>query len=333
MNSGDHTDASSPDHEPGNTTAPDTAPGGAEETPQRFEEPAGPTEEPARETERETRSRRDQVEIAAIVSVVAVLLAACGWSAIALHDLAQQSGITSWLAWGAPVIVDGPLFQSAIALVVLKRRAQNGVTVAARHRRYFWGVLAAAELVSLVGNGIHAAHVQVTPAIAAVIAGAAPIAAMAVMHGLTILIEVPRIPPAQGTPGIAPQTLTKPQSEDVNTAVAVLVPGNSPAFPNVHPSAEEPARETPHGSEANTGTGAGNGEPFPEEPADSAERDARILALRDQGLSYRDIAPKVGLSHSRVWKILDRLKTEQAARDRGTARPEDGTGVVVPFVR
>lgn len=58
-------------------------------------------------------------------------------------------------------------------------------------RRFFRLALATSELVSLIGNGAHAAKVPITAPLAALIAGAAPVAAMAVMHGLTILIEAP----------------------------------------------------------------------------------------------------------------------------------------------
>ncbi|MGW4247181.1 DUF2637 domain-containing protein, partial [Nocardia sp. NPDC004722] len=81
-------------------------------------------------------------ESVALLAVAAVSVAAFGWSAIALHGLASGAGISDWLAWGAPVIVDGPIVQAAFALVTLRRRAKVGVLVPRGTYRFFWGELA-----------------------------------------------------------------------------------------------------------------------------------------------------------------------------------------------
>jgi DNA-binding CsgD family transcriptional regulator len=217
-------------------------------------------------------------ETVALLSLAAVSIAAFFWSAIALHGVAVMSGIDSRLAWGAPVIVDGPIVQAAFSLVALNRREKIGVVVPAATRRFFWAELAAAELVSLIGNGVHAwkADGLLLPApAAAAVAGAAPIAALAVTHALTALMEVPRTPAPQATAPVARATTgdTTPKSGDTEaTPVDVAA--------------------------------------TPAEMDATAARDAEILRLHQAGLSYREIAPIVGLHHGSVGKILARLKTE-----------------------
>lgn len=298
-----------------------------QETPESGMETPHMKMETPQETPVETPARRDRVEIAALVFVVAVLVAACAWSAIALHQLAQQAGITSWLAWGAPIIVDGPLVQGAVALVVLKRKAEAGVLIETKERRYFWWMLAASELVSLVGNGAHAAHVTVTPAIAAVIAGAAPVAAMAAMHGLTILIEVL---------GRAPVSATAPQPAEIlpsDTAVSSPSPGAAQPSPAVsNPAggdAHGDAQETAAVSTPSPGDASGDAQPFPGDGEEADDRDARILALRAEGASYREIAAEVGITKGAVGKILHRL----GAPNPTDSGDQEQTDVVLQLVR
>ncbi|MCU1646393.1 MAG: hypothetical protein JWN03_6668 [Nocardia sp.] len=290
-------------------------------------------EETIEETAQETLQGWDRVEMAAVITVVAVLTAACGWSAIALHGLARQSGVTSWLAWGAPIIVDGPLFQSAIALVVLKRRANAGVIVEPRHKWFFWWMLAASELISLIGNGAHAAKVPVTPLISAIIAGAAPVAAMAVMHGFTILIEVPRKPAPHAQAGNREQATLATDFDTSQVLTPVVSVGDGTSSPTVStPSPtrlQEATEETPPVSYPSPG----DTDPAAQETAGSPEeRDAAVWALHQGGKSLREIAEITDLSKGYVGKILARLKAEHAADDSEQAT-DDGTGVVLKFVR
>ncbi|UGT71562.1 DUF2637 domain-containing protein [Nocardia gipuzkoensis] len=217
-------------------------------------------------------------EVVALLSLAAVSIAAFSWSAIALHGVAVMSGIDSRLAWGAPVIVDGPIIQAAFSLVALNRREKIGVPIPAATRRFFWAELAAAELVSLVGNGVHAwtsEGLMLPQLAAAAVAGAAPVAALAVTHALTALLEVPRTPQQQATAPVAHATTgdTAPNSGDTEATPADV-------------------------------------EATPAETDATAARDAEILRLHQAGLSYREIAPIVGLHHGSVGKILARLKTE-----------------------
>lgn len=213
-------------------------------------------------------------EAVALLSLAAVSVAAFSWSAIALHGVAVMAGISPGLAWGAPVIVDGPIVQAAFALVALNRRAKLGVEIPKSTRWFFWGELAAAELLSLIGNGVHAwtsEGLKLPQLAAAAVAGAAPVAALAVTHALTALMEVPRAPEPKATPTVAEATT-----------------GDS--------------TRTPADIEAT--------DPDSEATPTVADRDAEIWRLHQQGLSYREIAPLVDLHFGTVGKIVARLKTE-----------------------
>ncbi|MFI5716272.1 DUF2637 domain-containing protein [Nocardia sp. NPDC051750] len=217
-------------------------------------------------------------EVVALLSLAAVSIAAFSWSAIALHGVAMMAGIPSGLAWGAPVIVDGPILQAAFALVALNRREQAGVRIPKATRRFFWAELAAAELLSLLGNGVHAwtaDGLKLPQLAAAAVAGAAPVAALAVTHALTALMEVPRAPESAATP-----------------AVAKTTPGDTGATPaDIEATAPE-SEATPAVADA------------------TPDRDAEIWRLHKQGLSYREIGPIVGLHFGTVGKIVARLKAE-----------------------
>ena len=309
------------------TARQDTA-GRAEDTPNRFED----TEE---DTVAQNRAGRDPVEIAALIMVISVLTAASGWSAIALHGLAQASGITSWLAWGAPVIVDGPLIQAAIALVVLKRRAAGGADVEPGQRAFFWWMLAMSELVSLVGNGAHAWLLSPERTLkgwaAAIVAGAAPIAAMAVMHGLTIMIEVLGQALKTKTPaGIAERTAPAADFAPVSSAVSS---GHTPVSSAVSSPATGHTQDTAAVSSLSPGHDTGHTtEPVKDTEVSPEERDATVWSMHSAGASLRDIAAATGLSYGYAGKVVKRLKAEHGVTGGGQAALDE-TGVVIQLVR
>ncbi|MGX1805168.1 DUF2637 domain-containing protein [Nocardia sp. NPDC055321] len=284
------------------------------------------------ETAVETRAQWDRVEGAALAAVTVVLVVAGGWSAIALHDLAQQAGMTSWLAWGAPFIVDGPIFQSAIALVVLKRREKAGVHVSPGKRRYFMWTLALAELISLIGNGAHAAEVTVSAPIAAIIASTAPIAALAVLHGLTILIEIPRAPDdSPRKPDNIEHGLDRTSTEVPIPLSPMVSPGDTRVSPAVSFMRTGDTDETSAVSPLSPRDTEGDSDET-DEVLDTAERDERILAMSDRGMTLRQIAPMVGLSHGQVGKILARLRAEDD-HARGPDPDDDSDGNVLHLIR
>ncbi|MEV6430091.1 DUF2637 domain-containing protein [Nocardia sp. NPDC051463] len=237
---------------------------------------------------RPSSGRMDAAELTALAMTIVIGAGAFAWSFAALTELAVMAGITPRLAWAGPIFVDGAIVQSAVALVSLQRRSRQRVEIPRATRWFFWGELFAAELISVVGNGLHAAESgqRILPAtIAACVAGAAPLFGLAATHGLTALIEVPRNP--------------APTPEDELTAV----------------HADSTRLDTEWTGLDTDGTGLDSGQTVDAATVDSdplAERDAEILRRSAAGESTRRIAAAVELSHSRVAQIIAASKVDDA---------------------
>ena len=258
-----------------------------------------------------TKRRFDVAEVVALLMMAAISVAAFAWSAIALHGLAMMAGISDALAWGGPVIVDGPIVQAAFALVALKRREQLGVEIPKATRWFFWAELGLAELVSLVGNGLHAAESdgRVLPALsAAAVAGAAQIAGLAATHGLTALLEVQQPDRLDQAP--APVTV-----EPVAT-LGDTVTGEGDA------DATAGDREATAGDDQAPAVS--------EDP--TVDRNSQILELHSDGLSTRQIGAAVGLHHGTVAKIIARAKDADTDPDSSTAGTDDGKETALTLI-
>ncbi|WP_069167261.1 DUF2637 domain-containing protein [Nocardia altamirensis] len=234
--------------------------------------------------------RWDFAEIVALAMTVVIGVSAFAWSFDALTGLAQMAGIRPQLAWVGPVFVDGAIVQAIVALVALQRRARTGVTIKPSTTWFFWVELMLAELVSVAGNGLHAAESghRVLPAmIAAAVAGAAPVAGLAATHGLTALLEVPR-------PGDTSATA-----------------GDTEATTRDAPATSDDTAPTAGDAEATAGDGWV-----------VETRDVRILRLHEAGHSYREIGAEVGVHHGTVGKVLARLHAEADTDPRELPAPQ-----------
>ncbi|WP_225725692.1 MULTISPECIES: DUF2637 domain-containing protein [unclassified Nocardia] len=122
--------------------------------------------------------------VVAIVTTIGIGVAGFVLSFAALWDLAIKAGQPPRLAWLWPVIIDGTIVQSTVAIVALAPYPDIG-----RHRRFFWAVLTGAASISISGNGFHAwINAGPLPAlVAAAIAAVAPVSLLAATHGLAIL--------------------------------------------------------------------------------------------------------------------------------------------------
>lgn len=121
----------------------------------------------------------------------AVRTASCGtvfiavgafWlSFTALTDLALRSGIGAGQAWAWPLIVDGIIVVSTVAVVALAGK---------RNAWYPWALLVGGAVVSVTANAIHAilaADADVPSVLAGAVAAVPPVVLLAITH-LTVIL-------------------------------------------------------------------------------------------------------------------------------------------------
>lgn len=131
------------------------------------------------------RTRGGQVAVATAVAGTVFIAAGAFWlSFTALADLARRSGISAGQAWAWPLIVDGIIVVSTVAVVALARQ---------KSAWYPWVLLAAGALVSVTANAIHAvvaADADVPGVLAASVAAVPPLVLLAITH-LTVILTRP----------------------------------------------------------------------------------------------------------------------------------------------
>ncbi|OZF32572.1 DUF2637 domain-containing protein [Rhodococcus sp. 14-2483-1-2] len=127
--------------------------------------------------------------VSAVVITTVIGIASFVLSFAALWDLATMAGVPRSLSWLWPVIVDGTILQATISVIALAQFEDQH-----SGRRFFWGVLITAALVSIGANAMHAFISDagtLHPALSAAIATVAPVSLLAATHGLGILVRVP----------------------------------------------------------------------------------------------------------------------------------------------
>ena len=130
---------------------------------------------------------------AAITGTVFLAAGAFSLSFASLTDLAVLAGLSPTLAWIWPLIVDGLIVVSTMAIVAL----------AGHNRRvmyYPWTLLIGGALVSIAANSVHAilaANGVVPAAVSALVAAVPPIVLVAITHLSVILVQQASAPPAR----------------------------------------------------------------------------------------------------------------------------------------
>lgn len=116
-----------------------------------------------------------------------LIAAAAFWlSFTALSGLAGRSGVGRGQAWAWPLIVDGLIVVSTVAVVALD---------GSRAAWYPWLLLAAATAVSVAGNAVHAAvgaDADVPGPLAAFVAAVPPLVLLASTHLTVVLVRSSR---------------------------------------------------------------------------------------------------------------------------------------------
>lgn len=133
---------------------------------------------------------------AVITSVVGTVFIAAGafWlSFTALADLARRAGIGAGQAWAWPLIVDGVIVVSTVAVVALAGE---------RAAWYPWTLLIGGAAVSVTANALHAivaADADVPAGLAAAVAAVPPVVLLASTHLTVVLVRTTTQPATEAT--------------------------------------------------------------------------------------------------------------------------------------
>lgn len=105
----------------------------------------------------------------------------------ALTDLAVMSGLNPSLAWIWPIIVDGLIVASTVAIVALAGHERKVLA-------YPWMLLFFGAVVSTAANAVHAilavgGEGAVPPAVSAIVAAMPPVVLLAITHLTVILVQ------------------------------------------------------------------------------------------------------------------------------------------------
>ena len=128
--------------------------------------------------------------VTAATGTVLIGIGAFWLSFMALADLAARSGIAPGQAWIWPLLVDGLIVVSTIAVVALDGR---------RGAWYPWALLICGALVSVAANALHAivaADASVPAMLAATVAAVPPLVLLASTHLTVVLTRSTTTPPS-----------------------------------------------------------------------------------------------------------------------------------------
>lgn len=137
----------------------------------------------------------------------------------ALSDLARRSGVGGGQAWAWPLIVDGLIVVATVAVVALDRH---------KTAWYPWLLLAAATLVSVTANALHAtvtADPDVPDALAGCVAAVPPLVLLASTHLTVVLLRARHAADA----GTEAGTAADPAPSGVERELPAVIGGAVPA--------------------------------------------------------------------------------------------------------
>ncbi|MFV4912408.1 DUF2637 domain-containing protein [Microbacterium lacticum] len=200
--------------------------------------------------------------VTAVAGTVLIAFGAFWLSFTALADLAQRSGIEAGQAWAWPLIVDGIIVVSTVAVVALAGK---------RSAWYPWLLLICGAIVSVTGNAIHAvvaADSDVPAVLAGAVAAVPPVVLLAITH-LTVILTRP-------TPTLDPPTETAEVTDPAELGAAD--PPRPAALPIAAPAVM-------------------GGD---DRPGFVADRREVAAGLREEGWSNKAIARRFGVHPSTV---------------------------------
>lgn len=230
---------------------------------------------------KELRGRRWAV-ITSVAGTVFIAAGAFWLSFTSLADLARRSGIGAGQAWAWPLIVDGVIVVSTVAVVALAGE---------RAAWYPWALLIGGAAVSVTANSLHAvvaADADVPGPLAAAVAAVPPVVLLAITH-LTVVLTRASAPTADAL---------NVSSEAETVADALPQSATTPLSP---PPAAAGVRDT----DADGGM----------------DRRVLAAELREQDWSNKAIARRLGVHPSTVGRWLPRAHQSDEADPSG-AEPE-----------
>ena len=149
-----------------------------------------------------------------------------------LSNLAELAGISATLAWIWPLIVDGLIVVSTMAILALAGHGR-------RVLYYPWALLAGGSLVSVAANALHAilsAAGTVPAVVSALVAAVPPVVLLAVTHLSVVLVQQageravkPVSAVKRGRRAAEPEVATPPLALEQHAAVALVGAGDEPA--------------------------------------------------------------------------------------------------------
>lgn len=234
---------------------------------------------------KELRGRRWAV-ITSVAGTVFIAAGAFWLSFTSLTDLARRSGIGAGQAWAWPLIVDGVIVVSTVAVVALAGE---------RAAWYPWALLVGGAAVSVTANSLHAvvaADADVPGPLAAAVAAVPPVVLLAITHLTVVLTRATARP-----------------------AAALAVP------PAVEPISAPPRSETEleHPNPPATASGVAAAD------ADGgSDRRALAAELREQDWSNKAIARHLGVHPSTVGRWLPRAHQSDEADPSGSQPEMEG---------
>lgn len=242
-------------------------------------------------------------------SVAGTVFIAAGafWlSFTALADLAHRSGIGAGQAWAWPLIVDGVIVVSTVAVVALAGE---------RTAWYPWALLIGGAAVSVTANSLHAVVADdpdVPDLLAAAVAAVPPIVLLAITHLTVVLTHTTADVTA------AEQAAPEPTIEPAADAVPPVldVPDEPAPTRRLEPEPES-VPDPEHQSAA----------PEPAGISVSARR-VRAAGLRKDGWSNKKIARAMGVHPSTVGRWF--AGAYQPDEEHGDTSPEPVTEGAMP---
>lgn len=252
-------------------------------------------------------------DVALIVTVFADVCLALGAFTLsfdALRELALAAGLRSELVWIWPLVVDGFMVVSTINAVVLSERIPRAAWYPAIALIVF-------AMVSIAGNGLHAARhadtAVISVPVAAVVSAIPAVALLIISHLIVVLLMARRRGPGQADPGRA-------------------AAGGQPL--EALTGRSNPGRQVDDTGER--GNRFASGDPSAIPVSNRADLDSLTAWVRAETLAGRsvtgeDVAARIGMSSATGRRRLRAIRAEfpdvatELARRGNGMRPADGT--------